>query len=61
MGEGLNPIFRPIEKMGEQAYNDFNDYLLHYLNIDRLNVLKRVNIKRMNNTFKFRTSAFISS
>lgn len=41
MEEGLNEIFRPIEKMGEKAANDFDDYLLHHLNVDKYNVIEK--------------------
>lgn len=41
MGEGLNEIFRPIEKMGEKAANDFDDYLLHHLNVDKYDVIEK--------------------
>lgn len=42
MGEGLNEIFRPIEKMGEGATREFNDYLLHQLNVDKYNANEKM-------------------
>ena len=42
MGEGLNEIFRPIEKMGEKATREFNDYLLHQLNVDKYNANEKM-------------------
>ena len=41
IGEGLNEIFRPIEKMGDKAAIDFDDYLLNYLNVDKYQVIER--------------------
>ena len=41
MGEGLNEIFRPIEKMGDKAAIDFDDYLLNYLNVDKYQVIEK--------------------
>lgn len=42
IGEGLNEIFRPIEKQGEAVSNEFNDYLLHYLNVDKYEVAQKI-------------------
>lgn len=42
IGEGLNEIFRPIEKQGETVSNEFNDYLLNYLNVDKYNVAQKL-------------------
>ena len=42
MGDGLNVIWKPIKKLGAKAEIDFNDYLLHYLNVDKYGVMKRV-------------------
>lgn len=41
-GEGLNEIFRPIEKQGEKVTKQFNDYLLHHLNVDRYNANEKM-------------------
>lgn len=35
MGKGAMEILRPVMKMGKDAYEDFNAYLFHNLNIDR--------------------------
>ena len=42
MGDGLNVIWKPIKKLGPKATTDFNDYLLHYLNVDKYGVMERV-------------------
>ena len=42
MGDGLNVIWKPIKKLGAKAEIDFNDYLLHYLNVDKYGVMERV-------------------
>ena len=42
IGEGLNEIFRPIEKQGEAVSNEFNDYLLNYLNVDKYEVAQKI-------------------
>ena len=41
-GEGLNEIFRPIEKQGEKVTEQFNDYLLHQLNVDKYNANEKM-------------------
>lgn len=35
IGKGAMEILRPVMKMGKNAYEDFNAYLFHNLNIDR--------------------------
>lgn len=42
MGEGLNEIFRPVERRGEKAVEKFNDYLLHQLNVDKYDANERM-------------------
>lgn len=39
IGESLRDIFDPIQKKGEQYATNFNEYLLHQLNIDRMSVV----------------------
>lgn len=35
-GKGLNEIFQPIRKKGEAYYNDFQKYMFHRHNVDRM-------------------------
>ena len=41
LGEGLSKIIKPITVKGEKITNSFNEYLLHWLNIDRMSLEER--------------------
>jgi gas vesicle protein len=41
VGDSLNAIFAPIHKKGEIYSRDFNLYLLHQLNVDRMSAVER--------------------